>query len=202
MTLITKRLVWWLIFLAAASPSLVLFSLYLFNPRSLGVDPIEVILKEMGEWALRFLLLSLACSPIRRLGWKSIVRYRRMLGLFAFYYASLHLSTYLLGWIELDWQVFSEDIIKRPFIYLGMISWSLLAILALTSPKSMVRLLKKRWSMIHKSVYLIIVLVWVHLWLQSRASAGEAVFYGAFALLLLGERLYRRVSVYRAQAVQ
>jgi sulfoxide reductase heme-binding subunit YedZ len=202
LTLITKRLVWWLIFLTAASPSLVLFSLYLFNPRSLGVDPIEVILKEMGEWALRFLLLSLACSPIRRLGWKSIVRFRRMLGLFAFYYASLHLSTYLLGWIELDWQVFSEDIIKRPFIYLGMISWSLLAILALTSPKVMVRLLKKRWSMIHKLVYLIIVLVWVHLWLQSRASAGEAVFYGALALLFLGERIYRKASAYRAKAAR
>ncbi len=176
-----------------------LIGLYIFDPRSLGVDPIEVVLKEAGEWALRFLLLSLACSPIRRLGWKSIVKYRRMLGLYAFYYASLHLSIYLTGWIELDWQVFIEDIVKRPFIYLGMISWTLLSILAITSPKRMVRLLKKNWRKVHRLVYVIIVLVWIHLWLQSRASAGDAVFYGALAVLVLGERVYRKVRSYRAQ---
>jgi sulfoxide reductase heme-binding subunit YedZ len=199
LTFNTKRLVWWLIFIGAASPSLMLIGLYIFDPRSLGVDPIEVVLKEAGEWALRFLLLSLACSPIRRLGWKSIVKYRRMLGLYAFYYASLHLSIYLTGWIELDWQVFIEDIVKRPFIYLGMISWTLLSILAITSPKRMVRLLKKNWRKVHRLVYVIIVLVWIHLWLQSRASAGDAVFYGALAVLVLGERVYRKVRSYRAQ---
>jgi len=187
-----KRIVWWLVFLGAISPSLALFGIYLFNPRLLGVDPIEVLLQENGEFALRFLVASLACSPIKRLGWKGIVRYRRMFGLFAFYYATLHLLTYLIGWIEFDWIVFGEDIVERPFIYLGLISWLILLALALTSPKRMVKLLKKNWTRIHKAVYLSASLVCVHLWMQSRASVGEAVFYAALVFVLLFERAFQK----------
>lgn len=187
-----KVIVWWLVFISAALPSIILFGRFIFDPRSLGVDPIEVILQESGEWALRFLLISLSCSPLKRLGWKGILKYRRMLGLYSFYYATMHLSTYLVGWIALDWVAFLEDVYKRPFIYLGMTGWSILFLLAITSPKIMVRRLKKNWSRVHKLVYVAIIVVWVHLWMQSRASAGEAVLYGCVALALLGERLFQK----------
>ncbi len=188
-----QRIIWWVVFILSTAPSVVLVGAYFGNPFFLGVDPAEAMLQETGEWALRFLLLTLLCSPLKRLGFKKILRYRRMLGLFAFYYASLHLLTYLLAWIQLDWVVFIEDLTKRPFIYLGMCSWLILLLLAITSPKRVVKLIKKAWSPIHKFVYLAIILVWVHLWMQSRASASEAVFYGSIVALVLIERLYRKI---------
>lgn len=187
----SKRLRWWGVFLAAALPSVVLISLYMFNPRALGIDSTEVLLQESGEWALRFLLITLACSPLKRLGFKAVLKYRRMLGLFSFYYASIHMSTYLFGWIEFDLAQFGEDLIKRPFIYLGMLTWLILFVLAVTSPKWAVKKLRRHWLTLHKGIYLAIVLAWVHLWMQSRASAAEAVVYLAIVTLLLGERIYR-----------
>lgn len=187
-----KRLTWWLVFLTSLAPFLWLSMAWSFFPRSLGIDPIETVLQESGEWALRFLLFTLACSPLRRMGLKQVVRFRRMLGLYSYFYASLHLGTYLFGWIELDWVVFVEDLLERPFIYLGMIAWVILGILAVTSPKAMVKKLKRKWTILHRLVYVVILVAWVHLWMQSRASAGEALLYGLIVILLLGERIYRR----------
>lgn len=186
-----RRLLWWSLFLLSAAPAMVLLSLYAFEPRKLGIDATEVLLQEMGEWALRFLLITLACSPLKRLGVKTLMRFRRMFGLFAAFYATLHLSTYLLGWIELDLQVFTEDLFKRPFIYLGMLAWFILLVLAATSPRWAVKKLRKRWVTLHKGIYLAVVLACIHLWLQSRASASEALVYLVLSLLLLGERLVR-----------
>jgi sulfoxide reductase heme-binding subunit YedZ len=191
--MIVKKLKWWGIFTLSALPFLVGVYLYSFNPRKLGIDPIEVLLESAGEWALRFLLITLACSPLRRLGIRILNPYRRMLGLYAFFYASLHLTIYLFGWISLDLATFIDDLLKRPFIYLGMLSWLLLLVLAITSPKFMVKKLKKNWVKVHMATYAVILLVWIHLWLQSRASAFDAILYGACILLLLGERVYRRV---------
>jgi sulfoxide reductase heme-binding subunit YedZ len=188
-----KRVIWWLVFLVGLSPSLWLLGAWVFSPRSLGIDPVESVLQESGEWALRFLLITLACSPLKRAGFKQVIRFRRMLGLFAYFYASIHLMTYVVGWIELDWSLLLEDLLERPFIYVGMITWLFLGVLAITSPKAMVKKLKKNWVVLHRGVYAAVILAWVHLWMQSRASASEAVLYGAFILMLLGERLYRRV---------
>jgi sulfoxide reductase heme-binding subunit YedZ len=190
-----KRIIWWGVFITASLPSLIALASYIFDPRSLGVDPIEVLLNESGEWALRFLLLSVACSPVKRLGWKGAVRFRRMIGLFAFYYASWHLIIYVFGWVELDVPTLIEDVTERPFIYIGVITWVVLAVLAATSPKFMVKKLKKKWTLIHKGVFFAVVASLVHLWMQSRASALEAVIYIAIAVLLLGERLYRKFRV-------
>ncbi len=186
-----KTLIWWAVFLSAALPSAYLILMILFFPRRLGVDPIEVFLQETGIWALRFLLISLACSPIRRIGVKWIVQFRRMFGLYAFYYASLHLSTYIGGWIEFDWALLTDDLVKRPFIYIGMLTWLILLILALTSPKWVVKRLKRKWVLIHKAVFLAVCAAWLHLWMQSRASAAESLLYLMLIALLLGERLYR-----------
>jgi sulfoxide reductase heme-binding subunit YedZ len=189
-----KKLKWWGVFTLSALPFLIGFYLFIFNPRQLGIDPIEVLLEEAGSWALRFLLITLSCSPLRRLGIRFLNPFRRMLGLYAFFYASLHLLVYLFGWISLDLNTFLEDITKRPFIYLGGLSWMALLVLAITSPKFMVRKLRKNWIKIHLSIYVIILLVWIHLWLQSRASAFDAVVYGLFIGLLLGERLFRKLQ--------
>lgn len=192
-----KRLLWWLVFLSALAPFAFYSGAYVFSPRSLGIDPVEVLLQESGEWALWMLVLTLACSPLRRIGWKGAVRFRRMLGLYTFFYATLHLSVYMVGWVQLDWVQLIDDVTKRSFIYLGMIAWFCLLVLALTSPKAMVKRLKKNWVVLHRLVFLVAVLGWVHLWMQSRASAGEAVLYGAALGFLLLERLYRKMRTSR-----
>lgn len=189
----TKTFLWWTIFSVCAGPSIYLLTLLIYSPRTLGIDPIEIFLQETGAWALRFLLLSLACSPLRRLGLKWMVKYRRMLGLYSFYYASLHLTTYVAGWIEFDWLLFTDDILRRPFIYIGMVTWLLLAVLAGTSPKWMVKRLKQRWVVLHKGVFLAACTAWIHLWMQSRASAAEPLLYLTIIIFLLGERLLRKI---------
>lgn len=189
-----KKIKWWGIFTLSALPFLVGAYLYIFDPRKLGIDPIEVLLEGAGEWAIRFLLITLACSPLRRLRIRLLNPYRRMLGLYAFFYASLHLCIYLFGWISLDLTTFIDDLTKRPFIYLGMLSWLILLALAITSPKFMVKKLKKNWVKVHYAIYIAILMVWIHLWLQSRASAFDAVLYGACVVLLLGERIFRKLK--------
>lgn len=189
-----SRLVWWAVFLAALAPALYYWSLFIFDPRSLGVDSLEVVLQEMGRWALWMLLITMLCSPLRRRTlFKSAVKYRRMLGLYTFFYATLHLSTYFIGWIELNWAQFLEDLAKRPFIYLGMIAWTGLLVLAVTSPKAMVRRLKRNWKRLHKIIYAIVILALIHFWLQVRATSFEAWLYTLIVVLLLGERLVESV---------
>lgn len=189
---------WWAIFLAALAPALYYWGLFIFDPRTLGVDSLEVVLQGMGRWTLWMLLLTLLLSPLKRhTPFKTAVRYRRMLGLFTFFYATVHLSTYFIGWIELDWQEFVEDIAKRPFIYLGMIAWTGLLALAVTSPKPMVRRLKRNWKRLHRILYVIIVLALIHFWLQVRAVSFEAWLYTLIVILLLGERLLEKARSWK-----
>ncbi|HHJ36759.1 MAG TPA: sulfoxide reductase heme-binding subunit YedZ, partial [Gammaproteobacteria bacterium] len=122
----------------------------------LGVNPVETLTHETGQWALRFLLITLSVTPIRRLTkvlW--IIKLRRMLGLYAFFYAILHFITYI--WLDqfFDWAEILIDIPKRPFITIGFVSLLLLLPLAITSTNSMQRRLKKRWLTLHKLVYVI-----------------------------------------------
>ncbi|MEX0623507.1 sulfite oxidase heme-binding subunit YedZ [Saccharospirillum sp.] len=201
---------WWVLFCAALIPAAWYWGLFVLDPRALGVDALEVVLQEMGHWALWMLLITLSCSTLRRrTPLPSLVRYRRMLGLFTFFYASLHLGTYVIGWIELDATVFWEDVSKRPFIYLGMIGWVGLLVLAVTSPKAMVRRLKKNWKRLHQLIYAIVILAVTHFWMQSRVSSFEAWIYTLLIFFLLGERAWaklkgrvqssRRASTARAQ---
>ncbi|MHA7881494.1 MAG: protein-methionine-sulfoxide reductase heme-binding subunit MsrQ [Saccharospirillum sp.] len=184
------RFVWWVLFIGALSPALYYWGLFVWSPRSLGIDALEVVLGEMGRWALWLLLITLSCSTLkRRAGVNQSIRYRRMLGLFVFFYASLHLGTYVIGWIELDTGQLVDDLLRRPFIYLGMIAWLCLLALAVTSPKAMVRKLKRNWARLHKLVYLILLLALIHFWMQVRVSSLEAWVYTLFAVVLMGDRL-------------
>lgn len=155
----------------------------------LGADPVAEIEHRLGLWALRLLLLTLAITPLRQLtGWNDLIRFRRMAGLYAFAYATLH----LLAWLVLDlrgyWTQLFEDIAKRPYITVGFAAWLLLVPLALTSTRGWIRRLGRRWTQLHRLAYAIGVLAVLHFWWQVKADWREPALYAAILALLLGWR--------------
>jgi len=160
----------------------------------LGTNPVETLTHETGQWALRFLLIGLAVTPLRRLlkiTW--LIKLRRMLGLFAFFYASLHFITYL--WLDqfFDWYEIIIDIPKRPFITIGFVSLLLLLPLVLTSTNAMQRRLGKKWLALHKLVYVIPILVLIHFVWSLKADYSEPLLYAmVFVFLLLMRLIYDR----------
>jgi len=159
----------------------------------LGANPIEELLHELGRWGLKFLLLTLAITPVRQMmGWNWLLRFRRMLGLFSFFYILLHFTVYAVLDQGLDLALIIEDVIKRPYITLGMTGLLLLIPLAITSTKGMMRRLGKRWQKLHRLVYVIaIVGVW-HFYWQVKLDTLDATVYAAILLALLGSRVYQR----------
>lgn len=156
----------------------------------LGVNPIEFITRSTGTWTLSFLLITLAVTPLRRItGWNWLIRLRRMLGLFAFFYACLHFTTYL--WLDqfFDAAAIAKDIVKRPFITVGFAAFVLLVPLAATSTNAMIRRLGgKNWQRLHYLVYLIATLAVVHYWWLVKKDVTQPMLF-AFALAIL--LLYR-----------
>ncbi len=157
--------------------------------QNLGANPVESLLHRTGDWTLRFLLTVLAVTPLRRLtGWNELQQSRRMLGLFAFFYATLHFSVYALLDLGLDWSFLAEDIAKRPYITVGFTAWVLLAPLALTSTRGMMRRLGRRWKQLHRVVYIIGALGVVHYYWLVKADVREPLIYGAILALLFALR--------------
>jgi methionine sulfoxide reductase heme-binding subunit len=157
----------------------------------LGTNPVETLTHETGLWALRFLMITLAVTPLRRLTKQHwLIKLRRMLGLFVFFYATLHVITYL--WLDqfFDWAEILKDIPKRPFITIGFVSYMLLLPLALTSSNAMQRRLKKRWVTLHQLVYVIPVLVVVHFIWSLKADYSEPLLYLTIFVMLLMMRLF------------
>lgn len=181
--------------------SLVPFALLVWDgvANNLGANPVEAIRLYTGDWTLRFLLITLAVTPLRRItGWNAMLRLRRMLGLFAFFYACLHFVSYI--WLD---QFFAldaiiEDVLDRPYITVGVASFLLLIPLAVTSTNGMVRRLgAKRWQRLHRLVYIIGIGGVIHfLWLV-KSDISQPVIYGAVLALLLG---YRVIWALRASA--
>ena len=158
----------------------------------LGANPVEKLLHDLGRWGLKFLLLTLCISSLRRLtGWNWLIGYRRMLGLFAFFYIVLHFTVYAVLDQGLAIGAIGEDILKRPYITLGMAGLLMLIPLALTSTKGMMRRLGRRWQALHRLVYVIaIVAVW-HFYWQVKLDALDPIVYALVLAALLGERIYR-----------
>ncbi|MEX2470146.1 MAG: protein-methionine-sulfoxide reductase heme-binding subunit MsrQ [Pseudohongiellaceae bacterium] len=158
----------------------------------LGPDPAQELAIETGEWSIRFLLLALAITPLRQLtGQVEFVRQRRMIGLFALFYASVHFLVWLTFLLAFRWGAIGEELIERPFITVGFAAWVILVALGVTSPKAMVKKLGRNWKRLHRLVYLAGFLALVHLlWIQ-RTDLVEVFFYGTILLLLLGFRLAR-----------
>lgn len=157
----------------------------------LGANPIEAAIHETGLWALRFLLITLAATPMRRfLGWYWPTQLRRMLGLFAFFYACLHLTSYVYLDQYFAWTDILEDILMRPYIALGMSAWFLLLPLAVTSSNKMIkRLGGKHWSRLHKLVYVIATLGILHYALLIKAGWSLAAPYIVVFIILMVLRM-------------
>lgn len=158
----------------------------------LGANPIEFITRSSGDWTLYFLCIALAVTPLRRLsGWNWLVRLRRMLGLFAFFYVCLHFTTFI--WFDhfFDLQEMGKDILKRPFITVGFSAFVLLIPLAVTSTNAMVRRLGRRWQTVHRLVYAVAVLGILHFWWMraGKHNFAQPLLMGGIVVLLLGFRL-------------
>lgn len=159
---------------------------------ALGADPVAEIEHRLGLWALRLLMLALAITPLRQLtGWNALARFRRMLGLYAFAYASLHLLAYLVLDLRGDWQQLFEDIAKRPYITVGFLAWLLLVPLAVTSTRGWMLRLGRSWVRLHRLAYAVAVLAVLHFWWLVKSDLREPALYAAIAALLLGWRAYR-----------
>ncbi len=157
----------------------------------LGANPVEKLLHELGRWGLKFLLLTLSVTPLRRwTGWNWLIGYRRMLGLFSFFYIVLHFTVYAVLDQGLDIKAIGEDILKRPYITLGMAGLLMLVPLAITSTKGWMRRLGRRWQKLHRLVYVIaIVGVW-HFYWQVKLDTLDPTLYALVLAVLLGTRLY------------
>ena len=169
---------------------------YQFVSGNLGVNPIEKLMDELGLMALRLIIITLmitSLSNIKTL--KSIVVLRRMVGLFAFYYVCLHFSTYIVLDHFLDMQFIIQDIIKRPFITFGFISFLFLIPLASTSTNNMIKRLGfKLWKKIHYLIYPVAILASMHFYVLVRADKTEPVIYMGIIILLLLHRIFKRLT--------
>jgi len=167
--------------------------LYRAYTNDLGANPIETITRFTGSWSLLILLATLAVTPLRRLtGWNELIRYRRMLGLFAFSYAALHFATYMILDLYFDFSAIAKDILKRPYITVGFTALVFMISLAVTSTSTMIRRLGKRWQQLHYLVYAIAILGVIHFYWLVKSDITRPAQYGLVLALLLGYRLYHK----------
>jgi sulfoxide reductase heme-binding subunit YedZ len=162
----------------------------------LGANPQEALIRASGDWALRLMCLVLAITPLRQaLGWSALARWRRMVGLFAFFYAGVHLLSYAVFDMGLDLAEMLPDIVKRPFILVGTLTFLLLLPLAATSSHAAVRRLgAARWQKLHRLVYLAALTMLLHFfWMRSgKSDFTEVYVYAGIVAALLGWRVWRR----------
>jgi methionine sulfoxide reductase heme-binding subunit len=160
----------------------------------LGADPVAALTHGTGDWTLRLLLLSLAMTPLRLIlkqSWP--IRFRRLIGLYAFFYASLHFAVYLFIDLGSYWPQIGADIVKRPFITVGFTAWLLLIPLAFTSNQWMMRRLKRNWQKLHRLVYAIGILGVLHYWWLVKSDVREPLLYAGILALLFAIRLKPRL---------
>lgn len=170
--------------------------IYLGFTNGLGANPVEFVIRYLGDWALRFLLIALAVTPVRILtGWLPVARLRRMLGLYAFTYIVLHIMSYVGLDHFFDWATIWADIVKRTYITVGMGSLLMLIPLAVTSTDGMIRRLGgARWRRLHMLVYPAGVAGVIHYFLMIKAGYKEPLFYALILTALFGARLYKRLA--------
>ena len=187
-----RQLLWakWMVFVLSLLPVLRLIALGL--QEKLTANPIEFITRATGDWTLYFLCLTLAITPLRRLtGLTALIRFRRMLGLFTFFYACLHFLTFI--WFDhfFDLAEMMRDVLKRPFIAMGFSAFMLLVPLALTSNDAMLKQLGRRWSQLHRLIYPIAILGLLHFWWMraGKHNFAEPLVMGVVVAVLLALRL-------------
>lgn len=191
-TLRQIRLIWKpAIFLLCLVPAtLVITDAFEITGR-LGANPIEEIQDRFGIWAIRFIMITLSVTPLRHLtGWNWLIRFRRMFGLFTFFYVLMHFLTWLILDQSLLLSAIAEDLTERPFITIGFTALVLLTALAVTSTNGMRRRMGRRWQKLHYSVYVIGLLGIWHYWWQVKKDASDAQIYAAILAVLLGFRIW------------
>ncbi len=187
-----KNFLW--IRIAAFGACLIPFGQLLYNgyQGDLGANPIETITRFTGSWTLIILLVTLGVSPLRRIsGWNELIKLRRMLGLFAFFYALLHFSTYIVLDHFFDFDRIAKDILKRPYVTVGFTGFVLMIPLAITSTAKMIRRLGKRWQQLHRLVYLVGIAGVIHFYWLVKSDIRRPAQYGAVLAVLLGYRLVK-----------
>ena len=210
------RFVWWLLFLLLGTPAALL--VWELERNLLGINPLETLMHTTGKWALIMLLITLLMTPLRRCltvlsrymhsgygkrlsDWNWIIRLRRMIGNYSFFYAALHLFVFLhfdIGW---DWFSFVEDAQEKPYIFAGASAFILLVPLAATSTDTMMRRLGRNWRRLHRLVYLILVVVLLHYWWQVKVGVFTPWPYTLVAALLLAYRLVAYSAWVRVKVV-
>ena len=177
-----------LVFLLALVPAGYLG--YRTYTNDLGVNPAETLQLETGEWALKFLIITLAVTPVRRLTrWNRVIQFRRMLGLFAFFYACLHFLTYIVLDKYFAFGEMMADVVKRPFITAGFVAFVAMVPLAITSTKGWIRRLGRRWRVLHRLIYVSGAAAAVHFVWKVKVVIGEPIYYALAIALLLGFRV-------------
>ncbi|WP_066474060.1 sulfite oxidase heme-binding subunit YedZ [Comamonas terrae] len=170
---------------------------------TLGANPAEALLRKTGDWTLRFLCIVLAVTPLRQFfGLPVLARFRRMLGLYVFFYACLHLLCYAWFDMGLEWDDIVADIPKRPFILVGFLTWLLLTVLAATSPKFVLKALGgRRWQWLHRAVYVVVPLALLHFfWMRAgKNNFAEVALYAAILGLLMLWRVWQAMRPARAR---
>lgn len=191
MPVVVRRI---LIFLLSLVPFI--FIVYKTLTGQLGADPAKTIVLFTGEWAIYFLFITLAVTPVRRLvnfprfHFRWLQTHRRMLGLFTLFYALLHVAAFFVFILGLDISRFGKELVERPYILVTIPAVILLIALGITSTQGMMRRLGKNWSRLHKSIYLIALLALVHVFMQVRSSYFEAILFGFITFVLLSVRAY------------
>ena len=196
---------WWIlkpvVFLACLVPAVwLLFDTF---TGGLSANPLEDIRDRTGLWTLRFLMITLSITPLRRIiGWSSLIRFRRMLGLFAFFYGFIHLATYV--WLDQYFDfaaIFKDMFLKRPFIITGFISFVLLVPLAVTSTRKwIVRLGGSRWQMLHRLIYFATATGILHYYLRGKVEIGRTAAYAGLLAILLAFRAWHAFQQRRSQS--
>ncbi|EBA10046.1 protein-methionine-sulfoxide reductase heme-binding subunit MsrQ [Sagittula stellata] len=194
-----RRVPTWIVYVALALPAP--WFVYLGATGGLGVEPIKALEHELGQWALWLLIAGLTITPLRRYASINVLKFRRAIGLMAFYYVTLH----LLVWLVLDVQVLSQiwaDIVKRPYITIGMAAFVLMLPLAATSNNWSIRKLGPRWRQLHKATYAVAILGALHFVMLAKGFLLEPLFYMAVVIVLLALRWpqRRRKTVNRERA--
>jgi sulfoxide reductase heme-binding subunit YedZ len=171
---------------------LVPFAQLIYNALTdnLGANPIDAITRHTGSWALILLLVTLSVTPLRKIfSWNGLVKYRRMLGLFAFFYAALHFTTFLVLDHFFDFNAILKDIMKRPYVTAGFTGFVLMIPLVITSTAGMIRRLGKRWQQLHRLIYITAAAGVIHFYWLVKADIRRPVQYGFVLTLLLGYRV-------------
>lgn len=181
------------VFITALIPFFVLVLRIVQN--NLGPDPAQELAQETGEWALRLLIITLMLTPLRQLsGRPQFVRVRRMVGLFALFYATVHFLVWIVFLLGFRWAAIGEELVERPYITIGFAAFLILLALGITSPHVMVKKLGRNWKRLHQLVYLAAILAVIHLLWILRTNISEAVVYGSIVAVLLGYRAYKRLN--------